>query len=116
MTYTASALSLRNLHDVFGEIDPARRRAAIDEIFRDDAVFHEPNGTYSGRDEIDRIAGVNQGYSSRLPISVALSARGDRRRLSGPLGVGQPWQAAGLRRNRFRHRPGRQDRRRLSVL
>ena len=58
MSYTASALSLRNLHDVFGEIDPARRRAAIDEIFHDDAVFHEPNGTYSGRDEIDRIAGV----------------------------------------------------------
>jgi hypothetical protein len=25
---------------------------------REDAVFHEPNGTYRGRDEIDRIAGV----------------------------------------------------------
>jgi len=49
---------LRNLHDVFGEIDPVRRRKAIDEIFHEDAVFHEPNGTYRGRDEIDRIAGV----------------------------------------------------------
>jgi len=58
MSYTVSTLLLRNLHDVFGEIDPVRRRATIDEIFHEDAVFHEPNGTYRGRDEIDRIAGV----------------------------------------------------------
>ena len=44
---------------MFGEIDPLRRRAAIDEIFHEDAVFHDPNrGIYRGRDEIDRIAGV----------------------------------------------------------
>src|SRR4051794_6800226 len=58
MSYAVSALLLRNLHDVFEEIDPARRRAAIDDIFHEDAVFHEPNGIYRGRDEIDRIAGV----------------------------------------------------------
>ena len=58
MSQTASTLLLRNLHDVFGEIDPVRRRAAIDEIFHEDAVFYELNGAYSGRDEIDRIAGV----------------------------------------------------------
>ena len=49
----------RNLHDVFGEMDPERRRAAINEIFHEDAVFYEPKGgIYRGRDEIDRIAGV----------------------------------------------------------
>jgi hypothetical protein len=58
MSNTVSTLLLRNLHDVFEEIDPVRRRAAIDEIFHEDAVFREPNGTYRGRDEIDRIAGV----------------------------------------------------------
>ena len=58
MSYTVSNLLLRNLNDVFGEIDPVRRRAAIGEIFHEDAVFREPNGTYRGRDEIDRIAGV----------------------------------------------------------
>src|SRR5258708_11046682 len=52
------SLLLRNLHDVFGEIDPVRRRAAVDEIFHEDAVFHEPNGIYRGRDDSDRIAGV----------------------------------------------------------
>ena len=55
---TVSTLLIRNLDDVFGENDPVRRRAAIDEIFHEDAVFYEPNGVYHGRDEIDRIAGV----------------------------------------------------------
>src|SRR5579863_6498704 len=55
MSDTVSTLLLRNLHEVFGEGDPVRRRAVIDEIFREDAVFHEPKAAYRGRDEIDRI-------------------------------------------------------------
>ena len=59
MSYTVSTLLLRNLSDVFGEIDPQRRRAAIAELFHDDAVFYDPNGgAFRGPDEIDRIAGV----------------------------------------------------------
>lgn len=59
MSQTLSTLALRNLHDVFGEIDPVRRRVAVDEIFHEDAVFYDPNGgIYHGRNEIDRIAGV----------------------------------------------------------
>src|SRR5882724_11505429 len=54
-----STLLTRNLHDVFGENDPARRRAAIDEIFTEDCVFYDPtSGAYRGRDEIDRVAGA----------------------------------------------------------
>ena len=34
MPYSISTMLTRNLHDVFGENDPARRRAAIDEIDR----------------------------------------------------------------------------------
>ena len=57
MSYNISTLLTRNLHDVFGENDPARRRAAIDEIFTEDCVFYDPSkGVYRGRDEIDRIA------------------------------------------------------------
>src|SRR5260221_11247590 len=58
MSNSISTLLTRNLHDVFGEDDPARRRAAIYEIFTEDCVFYEPRGAYRGRDEIDRIAGA----------------------------------------------------------
>jgi hypothetical protein len=58
MSNSSSTLLTRNLHDVFGENDPVRRRVAIDEIFTEDCVFYEPKGVYRGRDEIDRIAGV----------------------------------------------------------
>src|SRR5881398_460327 len=59
MSNSISTLLLRNLSDVFGENDPVRRRAAIDEIFHEDAVFYDPKGgIFRGRDEIDRIAGV----------------------------------------------------------
>jgi hypothetical protein len=54
-----STLLSRNLQEVFGENDPARRRAAIDEIYTEDGVFYDPSGgEYRGRDEIDRIAGA----------------------------------------------------------
>jgi hypothetical protein len=59
MSCSISTLLTRNLHDVFGENDPARRRAAIAEIFNEDCVFYDPmSGVYRGRDEIDRVAGV----------------------------------------------------------
>jgi hypothetical protein len=56
--FDADFVDARNLHDVFGENDPVRPRAAIDEIFTEDCVFYEPKGVYRGREEIDRIAGV----------------------------------------------------------
>jgi len=59
MSFSVSTLLTRNLHDVFGENDPARRRAAINEIFTEDCVFYEPSGhVYRGRDEIDHVAGT----------------------------------------------------------
>ena len=59
MSYSISELLIRNLQDVFGESDPARRRAAIDQMFHEDAVFYDPRGgAFRGRDEIDRIAGA----------------------------------------------------------
>jgi hypothetical protein len=59
MSNSISTLMLRNLRDVFGENDPARRRAAIDEIYNEDCVFYDPNtGAHRGREEVDRIAGA----------------------------------------------------------
>ena len=64
MSYSISTLLTRNLHDVFGENDPARRRAAIDEIFTEDCVFYDPNKgspPWPRRDRSRR--GRDQGYS-----------------------------------------------------
>ena len=58
MSYSISTLLTRNLDDVFGENDRARRRAAIDEIFTEDCVFYEPNCVYRGRDEIEFVSGA----------------------------------------------------------
>jgi SnoaL-like domain len=58
MSHSILTLLTRNLNDVFGENDPARRRAAIAEIFAEDCVFYDPTGgVYRGRDAIDQIAG-----------------------------------------------------------
>jgi hypothetical protein len=59
MSFSISTLLIRNLRDVFGENDPARRRAAIDELWTEDGVFYDPKtGVHRGRDEIDRVAGA----------------------------------------------------------
>ena len=59
MSDSISNLLIRNLRDVFGESDPARRRAAIDEIWTEDGVFYDlQTGVHRGRDEIDRVAGA----------------------------------------------------------
>jgi len=53
-----STLILRYLQEVFGESDPTRRRAAIDELLTEDCVFYDPmKNVYQGREAIDRIAG-----------------------------------------------------------
>ena len=36
MSYSISTLLTGNLHDVFGENEPARRRSAIDQIYTED--------------------------------------------------------------------------------
>src|SRR5205823_6390846 len=59
MSDSISNLLTRNLREVFGEGDPARRRAAIDDLFTEDCVFCDPrSGVHRGRGEIDRIAGA----------------------------------------------------------
>jgi hypothetical protein len=63
-------LLTRNLSDVFGENDPAGRRAALDELWTEDGVFYDPNsGVYRGRDEIDRIADAIKATTLTFDIS-----------------------------------------------
>ena len=47
----------RNLQEVFGEGDPARRRAAIEEFYTDDCVLYVPDAVLVGHDAVDKFAG-----------------------------------------------------------
>lgn len=47
----------RNLQEVFGEEDAARRRAAIKELYTDDCVLDVPPGVFIGHDALDKFAG-----------------------------------------------------------
>ena len=42
MSHSISTLLTRNLQEVFGENDPARRRAAVDELYLEDACSTTP--------------------------------------------------------------------------
>src|SRR5258707_13543300 len=91
MSYSILTLLTRNLHDVFGENDPVRRRAAIDEIFTKDCVFYEPSGhVYHGRRDRSR-RGLDPAYSRRLSISANWRARGTGQCRANPMGRGPPW-------------------------
>ena len=57
MTERIAELLDRNLQEVFGEGDAARRRAAIEEFYIDDCVVHVPDGVFVGHDAVDKFAG-----------------------------------------------------------
>lgn len=57
MTERTTELLDRNLQEVFGEGDAARRRAAIEEFYTDDCVVHVPDGVFVGHNALDKFAG-----------------------------------------------------------
>jgi hypothetical protein len=86
MSYSIATLLTRNLHDVFGENDPARRRAAIDELFVEDGVFYDPtSGVFRGRDAIDRACDCR--------------ARGSGQWRADQMGIRPPRRGASVRRD-----------------
>jgi hypothetical protein len=117
MSNSISMLLIRNLRDVFGENDPARRRAAIDEIWAEDGVFYDPNsGAHRGRDEIDRVAGAIKATHPDFRYQPIAEPPGTRRCRDGPMDIGPPRRGAGLLRDGFPHCAGRTDCRALSVF
>jgi hypothetical protein len=108
MSNSISTLLLRNLSDVFGGNDPVRRRASIDEIFHEDAVFYDPKGgTFRGRDEIDRIAGVLKATHPDFEYQPLFPPEELGRCRTGSMGIGRSRQTTSLRGNRFYRRPER---------
>jgi len=59
MSDSIDNLLVRNLHEVFGERDPARRKIAIETIFDRDCVFSDPSGRHVGRHALeDAVVGL----------------------------------------------------------
>ena len=56
MSDVIETLLLRNLQEVFGERDPARRRAAIAELYTEDCTVLLPLGRYVGHTALDQVA------------------------------------------------------------
>jgi len=50
-------LLCRNLQEVFGEGDAARRRVAIQELYTEDCVLYVSPGVFYGREALDKFAG-----------------------------------------------------------
>ena len=89
--YSISTLLTRNLHDVFGENDPARRRAAIDEIYTEDCVFYDPSRGSTVAATRSIASRPRSGLLTRLSISADCRARGIGQRRADPVGIGPPW-------------------------
>jgi hypothetical protein len=49
-------LLCRNLQEVFGEGDAARRRTAIQDFYTEDCVLYVPPGVFVGHDALDKFA------------------------------------------------------------
>jgi hypothetical protein len=52
------SLMKANLHEVFGQRDPALRRAAIERTYTEDVVFLDPDEVVEGWDALDAKAGA----------------------------------------------------------
>ena len=66
MSETIHELLHRNLQEVFGEGDAARRRAAIQELYTEDCVLYVPSGVFVGHDALHKFAGeIRKAFKSR---------------------------------------------------
>ncbi|OIJ68328.1 nuclear transport factor 2 family protein [Streptomyces mangrovisoli] len=72
---TVTDLLAANLHDVFGNRDPASRRAAIERIYTEDVVFTDPEGVTTGRDALEDKA---RALLDKVPPEFAFTEDGTR--------------------------------------
>ena len=99
MSDIIETLLLRNLQEVFGEGDPARRRAAIEELYTPDCAVLLPLGRYVGHQALDKIAGeLRAGHPSfvYIPHSVPQAVQDGGRIEWGSGPAGEPPRYTGL--------------------
>jgi hypothetical protein len=77
MPDTIETLLLRNLQEVFGEGDPAHRRAAIAELYNEDCTVLLPKGRYVGHQALDQVAGELRAGHPSFVYTPHSTPRGD---------------------------------------
>jgi len=98
MDMTIQQLLERNLFEVFGERDAARRRASIEAIFAPAATFDDPEASHAGWDAIDRAAAALQAATPGFVFTAvgAPETAGNAGRIRWAYGApGNPSSAAG---------------------
>jgi len=100
----------RNLQEVFGEGDAARRRAAIEELYVEDCVLYAPPGVFVGPEALDKFAGdlrathphfVTPRAARLRPCTMQVVWRGDQDRVtSRPTTQAWMWSSSAMGRSR----------------
>jgi hypothetical protein len=99
MSDIIATLLLRNLREVFGEGDPTRRRAAIEDLYAEDCVVLLPLGRYVGHQAPDQIASeLRAGHPSFVytPHSAPQAVQDGGRIAWGSGPAGEPPRDTGL--------------------
>jgi hypothetical protein len=99
MSDIMETLLLRNLQEVFGEGDPARRRAAIEDLHTEDCVVLLPTGRHVGHQALDQIAGeLRAGHPTFVytPHTIPQAVRDGGRIAWGSGPAGEPARYTGL--------------------
>src|SRR5580698_8842643 len=102
-------LLTRNLPEVFGEGDSARRRAAIQELYTEDCVLCVPPGTFVGHDALDKFAGDLRATHPQYVYKASWRAPGSAQFGTAGVGLGAERRSAPVHRCGFHHCTGRQD-------
>ena len=67
-------LLIRNLIEVFNERDATKRLGIVQELYRDNATFHEPDASFQGHEAINNRASE---FLGTLPPNAHFTPRGE---------------------------------------
>jgi hypothetical protein len=106
-------LLYRNLQEVFGEDDAARRRAAIADFYTEDCVLYVPPGAHVRHDALDKFRAARD--TSALRLHAPWRGTGPAQWRNSGLEFRPEERGSGLYRTGCRHCSRRQDRRALRI-
>src|SRR5690242_20004786 len=105
----------RNLQEVFGEGNAARRRAAIESLYTEDCVLYAPPGIFVGLEALDKFAGDLRATHPHFVYTPHGEAQTLHKCRAAGVGIGAARRAAQLYRLGCGHRPRWKDRGALCV-